>query len=640
MHRRATGDRNRRVTTAESSMMAWLGSGGGDRGGRHAGVLLPGWQGSLIPADPCLANAPTMPEPFDRLLQPMLEGALMELKRKVPPTVLGCRGAAIPVEHLLPILRSRLTGLIIVPLGLACEEGSGRVDLAGGVAASVWRDSLARFPLLTPLLAVATKGWIQSTEAFLRRLDRDGARIAEWLGCSSLPPICGLAGTGADPHDGGNTVLLITFASGQQLYYKPRAITGEFLWQALLRELAASAPDCSLPAARVLPGSLTTSVSDRSGVAGLGDLAAGYGWMEAFATHAAPAGDGYWQGAGALLCLAQHCALTDLHAENVVRQETGPAVVDAECLGSGAVAGSGIFAEEVLENGRGCGVPGGEADAVRGMVEQMLATGLLGSSRLRADGLSDVSGPDVSGLDVSGLDVSGLDVSGLDVSGLFGRAAPLPSLLLPYWRPAAGGRLQLGLTPAYLPLQSRRPAPTSAIAVLPRLREGYRAAARALLASRSRLMAKGGWLDTLERVHAPRVLVRTTLEYALVLSRSLLPEYLQSSTDRRAALHTLLEAYPHLLGKGRLPAAIAEAEVEALAGLDLPRFALRLGASPDTPMTLEPGGIPFPGAGRATPASTAMPKSTVRRRLEALSEESLEVNCLPALSVACLIARS
>jgi hypothetical protein len=627
--------------TAETSMMAWLGSGGE---GAHAGMLLPGWQGSLTPADPLLANAAAIPEPFDRLLQPMLEGALMELKRKVPSAMLGCGGAAIPVEELLPILRSRLTGLVILPLGLTCEEARGTVELAGGGAAGAWRDCLARFPLLAPLLAVATEGWIQSTEAFLRRLDRDGARIAEWLGCSSLPPISALAGTGADPHDGGNTVLLITFASGQQLYYKPRAITGEFLWQALLRELTASALDCSLPAARVLPGSLTSPVSDRSGVAGLGELgsgnlASGYGWMEALAAHAAPAGDGYWEGAGALLCVAQHCALTDLHAENVVRQETGPAVVDAECLGSGAVAGSGIFAEDALENGSGRGASGEEVHAVRtvlevqGMVEQMLATGLLGSTTRNGDALCAVSE---------------LDASGLDVSGLFGRAAPLPSLLLPCWRPAAGGRLQLGLTPAYLPLQSRTPASTSAITVLPQLREGYRAAARALLASRSRLLASGGWVDTLERVHAPRVLVRTTLEYALVLSRSLFPEYLQSSVGRRAALHALLEAAPHLLGGGPLPRSIADAEVQTLAGLDLPRFALDLpqlapapGTSalqpdisrPDISRTLEPGGISFLRAG------TVKPTSTVRRRLEALSEASLEVNCLPALSVACLIAR-
>jgi hypothetical protein len=237
---------------------------------------------------------------------------------------------------------------------------------------------------------------------------------------------------------------------------------------------------------------------------------------------------------------------------------------------------------------------------------------------------------------------------------LFGRAAPLPALLLPYWQPAAGGPLQLGLTPAYLPLQSQTPASISAITVLPQLREGYRAAARALLASRSRLLANGGWLDTLERVHAPRVLVRTTLVYALVLSRSLFPENLQSSVGRRAALHALLEAAPHLLGEGALPRAIAEAEVQALAGLDLPRFALDLpqfapapGTSalqpdisrPDISRTLEPGGIPFPRAGRVMRASTVMPASTVRRRIEALSEESLEINCLPALSMACLIAR-
>ncbi|MGI8772175.1 MAG: DUF4135 domain-containing protein [Acidobacteriaceae bacterium] len=576
---------------AEPGTTGWL-----TGAGRDAGVLLPGWQGNLTPADAGLLDATMLPPPLDGLLQPLLADALMDLKQRAGSALLCCGGAPIPLEQILAILRLRLTGVVSLPLALACEDAKveeAEEGLAGDFASRAWTDCRMRFPLLAPLLAIATRGWVRATEVFLRRLDRDRVRLARWLGVASLPPIRALAGTGSDSHDGGSTVLLVSFASGQGLYYKPRPVAGEFLWHALLAELAASAPDCSLPAARVLPGSGESPRSDSSG-----ELTSGYGWMEALAADAAPAGDGYWRGAGGLLCLAQQFALTDLHAKNVVPQETGPAVVDAECLGSAAIFHKDEEDDAAEE----------ETDEVERVIERLLATGLLGSTTL--SGRSDSE-------------------ARCDLSGLFARTASIPSLRLPYWQAASGRLPQLGFTPARLRLQRATPEQASAIAVLPHLHDGYRAAAHALLACRSRLLKSGGWLNTLERAHAPRVLVRTTLAYALVLSRSLFPDHLQSSIERRTALRVLLAERPHLLGAGPLPNAVADAEIEALFHLDLPRFTLRRGTS----RTLEPGSILLPRLGATTLAST------VRRRLEALSEESLETIHLPALTLACLFAR-
>ena len=576
---------------AEPGMTRWLAGAGGD-----AGVLLPGWQGNLMPADAALIDATMLPPPLDGLLQPLLADALMELQQRAGSALLCCGGAPIPLEQVLAILRLRLTGVVSLPLALACEDAKverAEEGLAGDFASRAWADCRVRFPLLAPLLAIATRGWVRATEVFLRRLGRDRVRLAQWLGVASLPPIHGLAGTGADMHDGGNIVLLISFASGQGLYYKPRPVTGEFLWHVLLAELAASTPGCSLPAARVLSGTRESPGSGSSG-----ELMSGYGWMEALAAPAARAGDDYWQGAGGLLCLAQQFALTDLHAENVVPQNAGPAVVDAECLGSVAILhrhGGEDAAEE-------------ETGEVERVIERLLATGLLGSIALnkRSDGEERCN-----------------------LSGLFARPASIPSLRLPYWQAGSGRLPQLGFTPARLRLQPATPEQASAIAVLPHLHDGYRAAVHALLACRSRLLTSGGWLDTLERVHASRVLVRTTLAYALVLSRSLFPDHLQSSIKRRAALRVLLAECPHLLGAGPLPNAVADAEIEALFHLDLPGFTLRRGTS----RTLEPGSILLGQAGATTAASL------VRRRLEALSEESLETIHLPALTLACLFAR-
>ncbi len=569
--------------------------------GAGAGVLLPGWQGSLALANGNLIDATALPAPLNGLLQPLLADALMELQRRAGSALLYCCGRPIPVEQLLAILRLRLTGIVSLPLALACEDARAEAAADGvtdGFASRAWADCLAHFPLLRPLMRTAARGWIGATEAFLQRLDRDTARLAQWLGMASLPPIQALGGTGADPHDRGNTVLLVRFASGQEIYYKPRPVTGEFLWQALLEELARSTPGRSLPAARVLPGSV-------EGTAALAadTLASGYGWMEALSAEAVRRDDPYWHGAGGLLCLAQHFALTDLHIENVVPQETGPTVVDAECLGSAGFYGDAHTNRH--DDGE---------DAIAYTVEQMLATGLLGSSSL--EGRSEIEAPCA---------LSELP----DLSGLFARTALVPTLRLPYWETALQGPPQLALTLACLTVKHASAAQTTALAVLPHLREGYQAAARALLACRSGLLAKGGWVDVLERVHAPRVLVRTTLGYALALSRSLFPDHLRSRLDRRAAIRARLEESPHLLGTDALPAALAEAEIESLFHLDLPRFTLGHGAL----ATLEPGSTSLSWAGMRSPAST------VRRRLELLSEEGMEKICLPALTLACVMTR-
>ena len=597
----------------ERSLEEWSGGLGIDEG---AGLLLPGWQGGLVPAESSLNQAAIWPAAFDAVIEPMLAQAEGELLGRAPGGLLCCGGGPIPYREMLGNLRLRLRGIATLPLALGCASGT-TVD-------AVWRECVARHPELEPLLLLMKRQWVAGALLFLRRLHHDAGALAAWLALPSLPPIAEVSGTGSDGHDGGQAVFAIRFASGQQIFYKPRPVTGEFLWWALLAEMAAGDGAYSLPAARVLPGGLWgddastgSRTSDLSGPdladandppANLGNT---YGWMEAVSVCAGARSDLYWERAGGLLCMAQQVGLTDLHMENVVRGEAGPAVADAECLRSNLVAGGGATdtADTVGE------------EAVGRAIEELLETGLLPFAAPPASG-SLCSGE-------AGSDGIADMIAGMDVSGLFGGPAAVPSLLLPYWRCSPDRLPQLALARAYLGAKEADGARVSPLAVLPQMLCGYRGAARALISIRGRLLACGGWLDMLNRFHSPRVVVRPTLEYALLVSRSLAPDCLESADARRSALVDSLKGRRALISGGEIPCAVREAETDALMALDLPRFIVPAGTRG---LALSSGRMVVPQFLHSTAAET------IRCRLQGLSEESVACVHVPAMTMACLRA--
>lgn len=548
--------------------------------GEDRQMLVLGYQGTLQP-DPTLCQAAGpgydhasggiavpggWPPQMEALIEPLLARALLGLERRTPAVQRVFGGELIPLDALLELLRERLRGILAQAIAAHLETADHHTLL-------VERDLICEFPVLLPLLQQAVSEWIAAMAAFHDRLQRDGQRLAAWLGVATLPPLESVSGTTSDTHPGGHVVLRIVFSGGCCVYYKPRPISGEWLWHRLLEAVAEAEPALRLPAVRVLEGSSP----------------ARYGWTESVLPldrlRGSPDGTRYWHAAGAMLCLAHHVSLTDLHLGNVIATPSGPAVIDAECLGTPRFVDT-----PASGNSRG-------NTAFGAFFESLIGAGLLPRKLLSRMP---------------------------DVSGLFGSAAPVSGLGLPQWFVASDGSYSLATAPAVLLDHGNAPGRTSALTAMPQLLAGYRQAAGVLLHIRKALLASGShWRSVLEREHAPRVVLRDTLTYGILLSQSLEPGNLRSEYRRQAAFRGALRRDAPVA----FPKALVRKELQALRHLHVPRFM----ALPGT-RTLASGC----GGSLASNFSVCTPAEEVLRRMEELSLEKLEAVHIPALLLAIL----
>ncbi len=539
----------------------------------HPQMLVFGYHGTLAPDTSSRRTgsdfSPGSPHQMEELLESLLAFARTELDHRFPKTQRTLANEQVPIDALLATLRHSLQEILTLPL-------AAQLPTQDALAAFTL-DQLGReYPALTPLIRMAVSEWVTATVTFLRRLQADSSRLAHWLGLHSLPPVDSLSGTTADPHPGGHLVLRIVFRGRICIYYKPRPVTGEWLWHALLQSVAAADPDLQLPVARVLPG----FAAER------------FGWMESASPHPFHPCDvispRYWHSAGAMLCLAHHVCLTDLHLGNVIATPNGPAVTDAECLATPAFPASTAPA------------PSSQNPEAAAFLPALTATGLLPVHSLH---------------------------NLPDISGLFGSAAPAPGLRLPQWSTAPDGRFHLTASPALLLDHGNAPA-TSPLTVLPHLLAGYRQAAHALLRTRHTLLAADSpWRAVLQRAHAPRLVLRDTLTYALLLSQSLAPGSLRSvQCRRRALLDALVQLKP-----SDLPQSLLRAELHSLLHLQFPRLTLL----PGTRTLAEASKRPLI---RGFTSST--PAQHVIRTMHNLSPQSLESAHIPALLLAILSAQN
>jgi len=397
----------------------------------------------------------------------------------------------------------------------------------------------------------AVRQWAAATAMFLSRLHEDRQRLASWAGKSELPAVTALFAANSDIHDAAGTTVRIEFADGSRIFYKPRPVTGELLWYDLTRATAKVNPECAITAARVLLGGNDTP-----------NL---YGWMEALEPinptiqldHRA-----YWKSAGSLLCHAWLVNMTDLHMANILATPTGPAVVDAECLATPEPH------------------PPVETDPVVRLSSELAATGLLPSSRLP------------------------------NISGFFGVAQSVANLRLPAWSCPKNGSATLNLSPATLIDHQNRFGENGPVSCVPDMVDGFLNAAQALVDIRGQLLQRGGWLDRLANQHAPRIIIRDTLQYGLWLTETLLPTGNAPQNPSRA----------------NLPendiSALYKVEKLSIESLHVPRFFV---PAASRNLAASPKGIVVHDFLRV-PVS-----QTIRSRLQALSLDHLRPNLAPAL---------
>jgi type 2 lantibiotic biosynthesis protein LanM len=171
-------------------------------------------------------------------------------------------------------------------------------------------------PVLLRLIAVLTRQWIDTSHELVARLDADLPAIRRDILCSNADsPITSIAGEFSDPHNGGRSVRIISFADGARIVYKPKDLRLDIVWHDLIERLNKDAAPIDLKAVRAI-------ASD------------GYGWTE-FIDHAGtdPAGcRRFFRRAGAWLALFHCFVANDMHQENMIAAGEHPVPIDLETI--------------------------------------------------------------------------------------------------------------------------------------------------------------------------------------------------------------------------------------------------------------------------------------------------------------------
>jgi len=173
-----------------------------------------------------------------------------------------------------------------------------------------------RYPPLVRLLAEACIDWQRNVTDVVQALDRDRAEIVDvFFGGVDPGSVDAIVSMGSDPHAGGTQVLLVRFAAGRKLVFKPRNLGIDRAFQHVVEwtNTHGFTPPCRTM--RVL-----TRVT--------------YGWTE-FIPFEKTDADGvrrHYRRQGAYLALINALVGTDFHAENLISAGEYPYLVDLEAL--------------------------------------------------------------------------------------------------------------------------------------------------------------------------------------------------------------------------------------------------------------------------------------------------------------------
>ena len=392
-------------------------------------------------------------------------------------------------------------------------------QLGGGLV-----DLFLRYPVMAKLLATVTLQWVTFIEDFVDRLREDRTQLHTTFGCAGA--IVGVDPFLSDPHDGGNTVMVVTFESGLPIVYKPRDLSIEAAFYQLLKSLR----DADFDPGFCVPTHLARGE---------------YGWMSFHGPAACESREQvqrYYQRAGALLCLVYALNGTDIHSENLIAHGEHPVIVDLEAL----VQPRGDVDAEA-------------SDALHGAHTAALIR--FETSVLNTMLLPEWSMPDSA---------SRIDESGFGVDNVSTR------ITMASWQNANSDAMDVSDTVELPNVGSNSvrlgSSAQPASEFIDELVQGFQAAYHLLLNRRGDLLAADGLLDEFAAVRC-RFVFRGSRTYEELLIRSFSPKRLTSGISWSLPFEQL--AKPLTTSEFR-PAlwSVFAAEVEALEQLDIPRFSM------------------------------------------------------------------
>ena len=200
-------------------------------------------------------------------------------------------------------------------------RGTANASIHGAFVAQQGADGMVRFfleyPVAARLVAQVTLFWIGFVREFLARLDADAAEIsARFFDGRPLGALSSIKAGVSDPHHGGRSVLILHFAGGLSLVYKPRPMQIDAGFFDLLKWWNTQSRQPPLRTLEVL-------------------VREDYGWenfVEAAPCQTQNGGKRFYRRAGALLCLLHALRGIDFHYENMIACRDDPIMVDLEAL--------------------------------------------------------------------------------------------------------------------------------------------------------------------------------------------------------------------------------------------------------------------------------------------------------------------
>jgi len=386
------------------------------------------------------------------------------------------------------------------------------------------RALLEEYPVLARAVVDCLDNWRRASVHVVEDLARDWPALTgafpALLGAGPLTAIRSGAG---DLHRGGRSVVLMQFASGFQLVYKPRSLAVDAHFQQLLQWVNGRAGG---PPFRIL------QVVTRDD----------HGWVEFVASDVqvtVAQAHAYFERLGAYLALLYLLEATDFHYENLVIAGEHPVLVDLEAL----------FQPRLQDDrSRRAGDVAG-----RELNYSVLRVGLL-PQRLFTD----------------------LRREGLDVSALGARAGQVTPFELPMWAHAGMDDMHLIRQPGTFtgaPHQLHVDGqPADPRTYTDDIVSGFERTYRLLIQHRDDLSGDRSPLRAF-RDDEVRVLLRATRTYARLLQESFHPDVLRDALDRDRLFDALWSDVDHV---PEFPRVIA-AERRQLWNGDVPVFTARPG---------------------------------------------------------------
>jgi type 2 lantibiotic biosynthesis protein LanM len=173
------------------------------------------------------------------------------------------------------------------------------------------------YPVLARLVSVHIKLWVESISEFFLRLQEDLSEISGFFQKGEMTGhIISVKPSLSDRHNGGRTVIAVTFESGLKIIYKPKDLSLEEAYFRLLSWFNEHGVSLKFKTIKIL---------NRKN----------YGWtefVEYLPCKNEEDGRNYYRRAGQLLCLLYVLGCSDCHMENIIASGEYPVVVDLETL--------------------------------------------------------------------------------------------------------------------------------------------------------------------------------------------------------------------------------------------------------------------------------------------------------------------